>query len=209
MREIIKKNPIIAILRNIPDDQFLNYVDALIKGNIGCIEIAMNTPDAEKQIREVKAAFGDNIMVGAGTVINVERAKRAREAGAEFFLSPSTDKEVLEYCSKEQIPLLPGVLTPTDVSVCLSYGYDMLKLFPAGDTPSGYIKSLKGPLNEADFVAVGGVGPDNMESFFKQGFVGVGIGSSLVPKSMLLEGRWEDITREVLKITEHNRKSDK
>lgn len=209
MREIIKKNPIIAILRNIPDDQFLNYVDALMKGNIKCIEIAMNTPDAETQIREVKAAFGDNIMVGAGTVINLERAKRAREAGAEFFLSPSSDVEILSYCREEKISLLPGVLTPTDVSVCLSYGYDMLKLFPAGDTPPGYIKSLKGPLNEVDFVAVGGVSPDNMARFFEQGFVGVGIGSSLVPKSMLEEGRWADITREVLKITEHYKKSDK
>lgn len=209
MREIIKKNPIIAILRNIPDDQFLNYVDALMKGNIKCIEIAMNTPDAEKQIREVKTAFGDEIMVGAGTVINLERAKRAREAGAEFFLSPSTDVEVMKYCRQENIPLLPGVLTPTDVSVCLSYAYDMLKLFPAGDTAPGYIKSLKGPLNEADFVAVGGVSPDNVASFFEQGFAGVGIGSSLVPKSMLEEGRWADITREVLKITECNRKYDK
>lgn len=169
----------------------------------------MNTPDAEKQIREVKTEFGDDIMVGAGTVINVERAKRAREAGAEFFLSPSTDVEVMKYCRQENISLLPGVLTPTDVSICLSYGYDMLKLFPAGDTAPGYIKSLKGPLNEADFVAVGGVSPDNMASFFEQGFVGVGIGSSLVPKSMLEEGRWADITHEVLKITACIRKCDK
>ncbi|MEY8354985.1 bifunctional 4-hydroxy-2-oxoglutarate aldolase/2-dehydro-3-deoxy-phosphogluconate aldolase [Lachnospiraceae bacterium 54-53] len=202
MHEIIKENPVVAILRNVPDDRFLNYVEALMLGNLKCIEIAMNTSDAQKQIREVKRVFGKEVLVGAGTVISTERAKRAREAGAEFFLSPSSDVEVMKYCREEKISLLPGVFTPTDVSLCLSYGYDVLKLFPAGDAAYGYVKSLKGPLNEADFVAVGGVSPENMESFFERGFIGVGIGSNLVPKSMLEEGKWAEITDEVRRITE-------
>ena len=106
----------------------------------------------------------------------------------------------LEFCRKNNIPLLPGVLTPTDVAVCLEYGYSIMKLFPAGDMPASYIKSLKGPFDGTEYVAVGGVKTDNIRSFFEQGFIGVGIGSNLVPKEYVAAGAWEKAAEHIRKI---------
>ena len=101
---------------------------------------------------------------------------------------------------------MPGVMTPTDVALCLSYGYDTMKLFPAGDLPMGYIKSLKGPFSGTEYVAVGGVGPANIQQFFDAGFIGVGIGSSLAPKNLVQEGRWDEVTQYVATLVKEIKK---
>ena len=148
--------------------------------------------------------FGDKIVVGAGTAINVERAFSAVSAGAEFLLTPSTDVPVLEYCRKNNVPMLPGVMTPTDVSICVNWGFFTMKLFPAGDLPSNYIKSLKGPFDGTNYVAVGGVGVDNIRMFFERGFVGVGIGSKLVPAEYVKDNRWDEAAQYVRELVEKN-----
>lgn len=89
------------------------------------------------------------------------------------------------------MPILPGVFTATDVETCLEYGYDTLKMFPAGDMPLGYIKSLKGPFDGTDYVAVGGVGLENVKDFLAAGYIGAGIGSNLITKEMIAEGNWK------------------
>ena len=86
--------------------------------------------------------------------------------------------------------MLPGALTPSDVTTCLKYGFDVIKLFPAGDMPKGYIKSLKGPLDETDYVAIGGVNRDNLADFIRQGYIGVGLGSSILPKDAVAKADW-------------------
>lgn len=95
-------------------------------------------------------------MVGAGTAITVGLAKKALEAGAQFLLTPGTPLDVMEYCKKNRVKLLPSVLTPSEVAVSLEYGYQTMKLFPAGNMPLNYVKSLKGPFDRAEFVAIGG-----------------------------------------------------
>ena len=135
--------------------------------------------------------------IGAGTILTRKDAESALQAGADFFLSPSSNPEVLDYCRTNGIPLLPGVFSPTDVSVCLSYGFHTLKLFPAADLPLQYIKSLKGPFPNTEFVAVGGVTPQNTSMYLNSGFVGVGIGSSLVDKTLFREKNWTQITQNI------------
>ena len=130
-------------------------------------------------------------------MINNERAEAAKAAGAQFFLTPSATVSTMEFCRTYDIPLLPGVMTPTEVAVCLSYGYTTMKLFPAGDLPMSYIKSLKGPYDDTDYVAVGGDSPANIAQFFKAGFIGVGIGSSLAPKEYTAAGQWDKVTEYV------------
>lgn len=200
MEQIIKDNPIIAILRNLPLDKTIRYVEAVQKGGIHAFEVALNSRDALLQIEMIRHHFGDEVTVGAGTVINVERACQAVSVGAEFMLSPSADQPVLEFCRKHEIPLLPGVMTPSDVSLCVNWGFRTLKLFPAGDLPLSYIKSLQGPFNGTNYVAVGGVGADNIRQFFDHGFVGVGIGGKLIPKELVQEDRWEEAAQHVREL---------
>ena len=200
MKEIILQNPVCAILRGVEPSQVVDYAKAVYAGGVKMFEVAMNSENAAGQIEALRSEFGDSAWVGAGTVINGERCVAARSAGAQFFLTPSATVTTLEFCRKNEIPLLPGVMTPTDVAACLAYGYHTMKLFPAGDLPMNYIKSLKGPYDGTEYVAVGGVSPINIRQFFDAGFIGVGIGSSLAPKELVKAGRWDEVTAYIISM---------
>lgn len=202
MKNILEHNKICAIMRNVPLEKTLDYAEAVYNGGIRMFEVAMNSHDAVRQIEMMRERFGDEAYVGAGTVITQARCEAAREAGAQFFLTPSATVGTMEFCRRYDIPLLPGVLTPTDVAVCLEYGYSVMKLFPAGDMPPSYIKSLKGPFDGTEYVAVGGVSVDNIGEFLAQGFIGVGIGSSLIPKEYVKNNEWEKASEHIGKIVE-------
>lgn len=202
MKKILNDNPICAIMRNIPMQKAEEYAKAAYRGGVRMFEVAMNTPNGAEQISMLRKVFGDKAYIGAGTVINVERCKAAEAAGAQFFLTPNTAECTLAYCRDRNIPLLPGVFTPTDVGVCIDYGYSVMKLFPAGDMPMSYIKSLKGPFDGTEYVAVGGVKLDNIADFMKAGFAGVGIGSNLIPKEMVEADDWENAEKYVKKYFE-------
>lgn len=197
MLELIKKNPVVAILRGMPNEKALSYASAVAEGGVRAFEVALNTPGALNQIELLRSRFGDEVEIGAGTALTPELARDALHAGASFLLSPSADTAVLDYCAQNNVRLLPGVMTPSDVSKCLRYGFFVLKLFPAGDLPIGYIKSLKGPFNNTEYVAVGGVNAKNISSFFAAGFLGAGIGGGLVPAGILNEQRWDAVTEHV------------
>lgn len=192
MKLILSQSPIIAILRNFPSELLIPYVESILNGGIRAFEVAMNTPNGAKQIAVLKEFFGNSITVGAGTAITVERIDAAIDAGAEFFLTPSVEERLLQYYHKNHLRLLPGVMTPSDVALCLKYEYPIMKLFPAGDLPPSYIKSLKGPFDTTDYVAVGGIHPGNIQSFFDSGFIGAGIGGSLVPSNIIQCRNWDD-----------------
>ncbi len=191
MKEILEDNKICAIMRNVPTEKAVAYARACYDGGVRMFEVAMNTPEGAKQIAMLRKEFGNETYVGAGTVINIERCRAAEEAGAQFFLTPNVAEVTLKYCKERNIPLLPGVLTPTDVGICLDYGYNIMKLFPAGDMPMSYIKSLKGPFDGTEYVAVGGVKLENIADFMKAGFIGVGIGSNLIPKELMSAEDWD------------------
>ena len=189
-REDLKANPLLAILRNVEDGKLEQYVQTVIDGGVSFFEVALNSKNALGQIRELKERFQNDILVGAGTVITEELAKNAMEAGADFLLSPSTDIQVLKYCSENQVAFLPGAMTPSEVTTCMSYGYRDIKLFPAGEMPMSYVKSLKGPLDGTEYVAIGGVNEENIQEFFKNGYIGVGLGSNMLPKGIVEREEW-------------------
>lgn len=174
MRETVQENPLLAIMRNVPLERTEDYVGAVIRGGVRFFEVAMNTPHALEQIRLIRNSFGKEILVGAGTVLTAEAAEKAVESGAQFLLSPSSDEQVLAYCQENDIMMMPGVLTPSDVALCLRYGFSTLKLFPAGGMSAGYVKLLKGPFDNTEYVAIGGVTPENLTDFFRQGCIGQG-----------------------------------
>ncbi len=197
MKNLIKKNPVISILRNTPDSDLPNYANSLYEGGLRSFEVSFSAENAVSQLKWMKQNMPEDTIIGAGTILTEKDAALAVEAGADFLLSPSTNLEVLSYCAKNKIPFLPGVNTPTDVSICLQYGFNTLKLFPAGDLPIGYIKSLRGPFPNTEYVAVGGISPQNTPNYLQAGFIGVGIGSSLVNKKLFQEKNWSQITRDI------------
>jgi 2-dehydro-3-deoxyphosphogluconate aldolase / (4S)-4-hydroxy-2-oxoglutarate aldolase len=191
MKEVFKENKVLAIMRNVPLEKTIDYAQAVVDGGIKCFEIALNSKDPYKQIAMLHEHFGEQVLIGAGTAITLDRAQKAIEAGAQFLLTPSTHEDVLSYCEREKILFLPGALTPTEVATCLQYGFSTIKLFPAGDMKKDYIKSLKGPFDETGYVAIGGVTVDNIQEFFDQGYLAVGLGSNLMPKEIVSNNDWE------------------
>ena len=197
MKDIIDKNPVIAIIRNVSNLDILPYMMSLYHAGLRCFEISISHGNAIEQIHNMKQAMPEDTLIGAGTVLDVQAAEKVLVAGADFILSPSTNAAGLAYCKKNKVRLLPGVMTPTDVSVCQEYGFFTLKLFPAGELPLDYNKSLKGPFPGTSYVAVGGVSPQNAIDYFNHGYCGVGIGSALVNKKDLKEKNWDKITEDV------------
>ena len=130
-------------------------------------------------------------LVGGGTAITVERCRSAIAAGAQFLLTPGTPLDVFSYCAENDIALLPGVLTPTDVATSLQFGYKTMKLFPAGSMPRHYVKDLQGPFDGTNYMAIGGVSPANIREFFDAGCISVGLASSLMPKDAVAANDWE------------------
>lgn len=202
MYSIVSQNPLLGILRNVPKEKTLDYAEAAVRGGVAFFEVALNSPDALAQITMLRTHFGDRCLVGAGTAITVERCRAAMAAGAQFLLTPGTPLDVLSYCAAQNIPLLPGVLTPTDVAVCLEYGYRTMKLFPAGSMPKGYLKDLKGPFDDTHYMAIGGVNPDNIRQMLDAGYLSVGLASSLMPKAAVEANDWqacEDYVRDLVR----------
>lgn len=191
MRDLVREHPLLAILRGVPLEKTVDYADAVMNGGVSFFEVALNSPDAFRQIRLLRQKFGDRALVGAGTAVTPELAQKALDAGAQFLLAPSAPEDVLAFCSSRGVYFLPGVLSPTDVTLCLRYGFRTMKLFPAGDLPRGYVKSLKGPFDGTEYVAIGGVRPDNAREFLDSGCIGVGLGSNLIPRECVASGDWD------------------
>ncbi|HEX3000309.1 MAG TPA: bifunctional 4-hydroxy-2-oxoglutarate aldolase/2-dehydro-3-deoxy-phosphogluconate aldolase [Armatimonadota bacterium] len=178
--ERLKEYKIISILRGIPAERVSEVAGALYEGGVRTIEITFNTEGAEQMIREVKARFGDRMIVGAGTVLDAETARTAILAGADFMLSPSLDEGMVRMCCRYGKVAVPGTFTPTEMVKAVECGAQIVKLFPASFAGPGYIRQVRGPLDHIDIMAVGGVSLDNYLDFLRAGACTVGIGSELV-----------------------------
>ncbi len=206
MKNIIRQHPVIAILRNIADRDLTDYIKCLYDGGLRAFEISFSHEGAARQIKAVRKSLPSDALIGAGTILQPEDVQLAREAGADFLLSPSANPKVLSLCAREQLKFLPGAFTPTDVSVCMEYGFQTIKLFPAGNLPLSYRKSLNGPFPNAVFVAVGGVTPQNTIDYIRAGYAGVGIGSSLADQSLFASKDWASITLSIKNFLDSLRK---
>ena len=195
------KSKITGILRNVKKEDVLKVGEILIRYNIKDFEVTYNTKDSLEIVKILKKEFPE-ARIGMGTILTVEELKKAEESGAEFILTPSVNEEVLRYSGKNNIDLITGVFSPSEVALALRYGFNYLKLFPAIDLPNSYINNLMGPFDKVEFMAVGGVEKDNITDFFKAGFKSVGMGSSLIKKSYLESKDWEKLEKHVKEIAE-------
>nr|WP_204671841.1 bifunctional 4-hydroxy-2-oxoglutarate aldolase/2-dehydro-3-deoxy-phosphogluconate aldolase [Gracilibacillus alcaliphilus] len=173
---------LVAIIRGVPGAEIMNVVEALYQGGIRIIEITVDTPNVFQWIAKVREIYQDQIVVGAGTVLDAETARAAIMAGAQFILSPTVDKETIAITKRYGAVSIPGAMTPTEILTAFESGGDIIKVFPATVLGPGYLKDIKGPLPQIPVMPTGGVDVDNISEYFAVGAVAAGIGSSLVKK---------------------------
>jgi 2-dehydro-3-deoxyphosphogluconate aldolase / (4S)-4-hydroxy-2-oxoglutarate aldolase len=188
-------NPgIVAVIRADSSDDLLEVAQALKKGGVTAMEVTMTTPNAIEVIKQVTEKFGDEILMGVGTVLDAETCRHAILAGAEFVVTPIIRKDVIELCRRYARPVMIGAYTPTEMQTAWEAGADFVKLFPADGLGPNYIKSVKAPLPHLEIVPTGGVTAENVGEFIKAGAAAVGAGSSLVSKKALQTKNWAEIT---------------
>ncbi len=192
----IKDTGIIAVMRGMEREKTKKVADAIVKGGIKVLEITMNSSQPLKTIEEIRMEFeGTDIVVGAGTVLDSESARSAMFAGAEFIVSPSLSEKVIEICNRYSIPVIPGVMTPTEIVKGLELGADLLKVFPADVLGPRFIKDILGPIKYAKFVPTGGINLSNVAEYIKAGAYAVGAGGGLMRKELIENNRYEELTK--------------
>lgn len=167
---------------------------ALSEGGLPCAEITFRTAAAEDSIRAMSSAFPE-MLIGAGTVLTVEQAEIAVAAGAKFIVTPGFDAAVVDWCLAYDIPITPGVMTPTEINMALNKGLNVLKFFPA--EAAGGVKTLKAigaPYGHVKFIPTGGVSPANLPDYLRLPSVHACGGSWLVEKKLIASGDFEMIT---------------
>lgn len=196
--DLVLQSRVIAIVRGL-DGGFEPLAQAMYDGGIRAIEVTFNQKDPSQwgkttgAIRAIKETMGDNMAVGAGTVTSVELVELAREAGAQFIVSPDTDPAVIRRTRELGMVSMPGALTPSEIKQAHEAGADFVKVFPAGTPGAGYIKAIRGPLNHIRMLAVGGVNEKNAAEYIQAGCVGVGVGGNLVNKEWIANGDYGKI----------------
>src|SRR5690606_29608480 len=165
----LEKSKIIAILRGVESHYAMPLGQAIVDGGIKFMEITMNTAGAEQMIAEWSGKFSGQAYIGAGTVIDLEHAKRAVAAGAQFLISPNLDLEVITYAQEHNIAIWPGVMTPTEIISAMKAGVDAVKLFPMASLGVNYLREIRGPIDQFPIIATGGVKLDNIREYFAAG----------------------------------------
>ncbi|MBN2214937.1 MAG: bifunctional 4-hydroxy-2-oxoglutarate aldolase/2-dehydro-3-deoxy-phosphogluconate aldolase [Bacteroidales bacterium] len=196
----IRELPIIGILRGIREEYLHDLADTVIDSGLKAIEITMNTPHAVNLISKLVSLSGDNLLVGAGTVMNRHELFDALEAGARYIVTPSITEEVIEYCYLNSIPVFPGALTPTEIHKAWQMGASMVKVFPASLFGPGYFKDIKGPFKNIELMAVGGVTCDNIAEYFNMGASAAAFGASIFKMEYLENSRYGFIEKGIKRI---------
>lgn len=177
----IKQSGIVAIIRgDYSVDDTLRIGEALLTGGVAVMEVTLNTPGALMALPQLRSHFKETMLIGAGTVRDVDQARLALEAGAQFLISPNLDLETVSFTRTKGLLHLPGVFTATEAQTACAAGCRMLKLFPMDVAGPAYLKAIRAPLNDIDFVPTGGVSLENIAEYARAGAVAVGLGSKLV-----------------------------
>jgi 2-dehydro-3-deoxyphosphogluconate aldolase/(4S)-4-hydroxy-2-oxoglutarate aldolase len=174
---------------------------AVCEGGIPIVEITMTVPGAVDVIRELAKNAGAAVLIGAGTVLNAEAARRCLDAGAQFLVSPGLNLKTIEFAGREGKLIMAGALTPTEVITAWEAGADFVKVFPCGQVGGAkYIKALKGPFPEVPLVPTGGVNLNTVAEFIEAGAAALGIGGELVQADALRSNKPEIIVENARKF---------
>jgi len=201
VRDRIMEIGIVPVVRASSAREARIAADAVCEGGIPIVEITMTVPGAVEVIRELTKGGGTDVLVGAGTVLNTEAARRCLDAGAQFLVSPGLNLQTVELAVREGKLMMAGALTPTEVMAAWEAGSDFVKIFPCGQMGGAkYIKALKGPFPQVPFVPTGGVNLNTAAEFIEAGAVALGIGGELVQAEALKAGEPEVIVENARKF---------
>ena len=203
VRKWIEEIGIIPVVRAASAREACMAADAVRAGGITVVEITMTVPGAVGVIRELKKSCGEDVLVGAGTVLNPAMAAECIAAGAEFLVSPGLNVKTIELAAREGKLMMAGALTPTEVITAWEAGSDIVKIFPCGQVGGAkYIKALKGPLPQVPLVPTGGVNLQTAAEFLEAGAVALGVGGELAHAEALKTGKTEVIAENARKFVE-------
>lgn len=192
--EKILAERIIAVVRSRDSDKLVEVAKALVMGGVRTLEITMTVPDALEVIRAVRRQLGDEVLLGAGTILDPETARAALLAGAEFIVGPTVQPDVICLCRRYNKPVFPGAFTPTEVLAAWEQGADIVKVFPAEIGGPDLLRAIKGPLPQIPLMPTGGVNLKTAEAFLRAGAACLGLGSALVDKDAVAAGDMKRIT---------------
>lgn len=184
----IEEVGVVAVVRAETTEQARKISLACMEGGVNAIEVTFTVPGAESVIKDLCKEFGDELLIGAGTVIDSETARIAILAGANYIVSPGFNLETAKLCNRYQIPYMAGCMTITEIITAMEAGVDVVKIFPGSTVGPDYIKAVNGPLPQAVMMPTGGVSLDNVDKWIKNGCIAVGVGGNLT------KGSSEDMT---------------
>jgi 2-dehydro-3-deoxyphosphogluconate aldolase/(4S)-4-hydroxy-2-oxoglutarate aldolase len=185
---------VVAIVRFHRSEELVEVAQAIKAGGVDVIEFTMTTPNALGIIEASAKEFGEEVLLGAGTVLDPETARAAILSGARYIISPTLNPQVIELCHRYGVIVVPGGFTPTEILTAWELGADMVKVFPASAMGPGYIKDILSPLPQVKLLPVGGVSLSNAAQFIKAGATAVAAGSSLVDKKAVAERDFARLT---------------
>jgi len=201
LQEIINCG-VVAIVRVGSAKEAVEVCGAVARGGVKPIEVTMTVPGAIDAIREFKSTVKEEVLVGAGTVLDPETARAVILAGAEFVVSPTLNLEVIEICRRYSKIVIPGTFTPTEILTAWEAGADIVKVFPAMVGGPQYLRDIRGPLPQIRLCPTGGVNLENTPDFIRAGAVAVAAGTSLVDKKAVSERNYDLITETARKFVE-------
>ncbi len=205
----ILEHKLIVIVRGVYGEDCVKLAEALYEGGIRMMEITFDHSKPEllhrtsDTIQAVKQYMGEKMAVGAGTVTTLETLELAKNAGAQFIISPDTNEAVIRKTLEGKMVSIPAAMTATEVLTAYSYGADFVKMFPIGNLGAGYLKAICAPINYVPLLAVGGVNEKNIGEFLNAGAVGAGVGGNLVNKEWIKAGEFDKITALARKFLEN------
>lgn len=185
---------VVAVVRMKDAGRAMQTVAAIHAGGVSAIEVTVTTPGALELIALVSRELGDAVLVGVGSVLDVETARRAVDAGARYVVSPVFDEEVVRAAHDLGVPAMPGAFTPTEVLRAHRAGADVVKVFPGEVLGPAFIKGVLAPMPFLRLMPTGGVTPDNVGTWIKAGAVAVGVGSALMDPKMIAAGDFAGLT---------------
>ncbi len=205
IEEGIRCHGIIAICRNIRQDDLLHLADALLEGGIRYLEVTFDPTDPTSNVRTPQAIasltehFSDMVF-GAGTVLTPAQVVATHAAGGKFIISPSTNQSIISLTKDLDMVSIPGAMTPTEIVTAFDAGADIIKLFPAGSLGIEYIKNIRSPLKHIPLLATGGIDVNNLDAFLRAGCCGAGIGNSLCDAQLIADKNWRALTKRALQF---------
>ena len=211
IERIVRDTRIIAIIRGFGVDTCLRLAEAYAKGGIRLVEVtfAQKSPETWKDtasaIKAIMERFGGEVRAGAGTVLAEEQLSMCEQAGGEYMITPNVKPALVRECVRRGLVAMPGALTPSEAVDAWEAGASFVKIFPAGSLGPGYVKAIRAPLAHIPFLAVGGVGPDNIADFMRAGCAGAGVGGNLTNKEWIAAGEWDRIADVARQLVERSR----